>query len=188
MASISSADSVYLHEYLARGPDHATAIIAASAAILASAITGLIALRAQRAEHKRWLGTFFLTRKQDTLAAIWFTVAEWHDVLTKRRDELVAGNYDEATAEPIAPLENACIRALRVAQPYLEDDEFRSLKELTNRLLLVRLQVVPSRSELAAEQHKQEWDQLDASYDRAVGIMRGLFGQPLLERVIPSSR
>lgn len=188
MATLSAADSAHLHELLTRGPDHFTAIIAAASALGGVVIAGGISLLTQlvlsRREHERWLADHFLTRKLDVLSAFWVAAAEWHDVIVERHSKIEAGNFDATAAVPLPPIESSCLRALRVAQPFLTDSQFRTFQLLTNKLLMAGLEGPgPPKNEDAESARDRSWNALHESYEDAVADMRTLFRHDLLKKM-----
>jgi len=190
MASISPADSARLHELLSRGPDHVDALTGFVGVLVGAGLALVGQLLLSRREHARWLAGHFLARKLDALTVFWMAMAEWHDVLVEKRSEWGAGAYDARWADVLAPFPSKCLQALRVVQPYLEREEFRTFMVLCNKMEREAQQVLVNptapgfqQSALATTTRERNWDGLEAAYEKAVEQMGSLFGRDMLKRV-----
>jgi len=159
-------------------------------AILGALIVTVANLLLDRRSHIRWLADHFLSRKLDALSTFWVAVAEWHDVVVEKHSEWGAGKYDPSWADILAPFPSKCLRALRVAQPFLDREQFKTFKVLCNGLELAGMQVLVNRTapgfqegELATKSREMRWANLETAYDKAVDRIGELLGRKLVNKV-----
>ena len=191
MVVISPSDSVRLHELLTRGPDHFTTWFPAAmtlASVVLVQTIGWLKGRSDRAHDAALLlAGQALTRKLDSVTALWLAGAEWHDTLI----ELSASpaEYDHASwSGRLSPFNGRYYRSMILAQPYLTDEQLRALRLLGATLGAVQRLVLtnpnsPRREGAAGRTFDEKvWSDLDGAYTEAVECMRALEPRRVLRR------